>query len=106
MEGREGSSLPSVTGAREILLLVAVDDRGLDGGLEVAAAGAPVALLDAHCVHNLPREGQVALGGDVDVEALELRAPAGHCLEILEDSLHVAGNLDPDDQGDLAILMY
>jgi hypothetical protein len=106
MEGHDGSSLPSVTGAQEALLLVAVDDRGLDGGLEVAAAGTPELLLDAHCVHNLPREGQVALGGDVDVEALELRAPAGHCLEILEDSLHVAGNLDPDDQGDLAILMY
>jgi hypothetical protein len=78
MEGLEGSSLPSVTRARGILLVV--DNGRPDGGLDVAFLELE-GQIGGHLALNRPRDGEVALGGDVDVEALELRAHVDNVLE-------------------------
>jgi hypothetical protein len=85
-----------VTGALEILLLVVgVDEGGLAGGPELAPA-APVVLADTHVVLDGVGDLQFALGGDVDVDALELRAHLDDFLEDLEGAGPVAGDFDPD----------
>jgi hypothetical protein len=91
-----------VTGAREILLLVGVDVGGLAGGPELAVA-APGVLGDAHVVLDCVRDLRFALGGDVDVDALELRAHPDDHLEDLERARPVAGDFDPDGQADAAV---
>jgi hypothetical protein len=91
-----------VTGALEIFLLVGVDDGGLAGGPELAAA-APGFLEGAHFARDNLGDLRFALGGDVDVDALELRAHVDDHLEDLESARPVAGNFDPDGQADAAV---
>lgn len=98
-----------MTGAREILLLVLVvdvgaDDGGLDVGPEADAVGAPDLLAGDHLVHDDPGHAQVALGGDVDVDAAELGAHVDDHLQELEGAHPVAGDLDPDGQADAAVV--
>ena len=95
---RVEAQLP-VTGARETHFL-AVDDRTPDGGLELAVLF-PDILVHAHLVHDRLREAQIALGGDLDIEALEPRAAVDDVPEEFVGALPVAGNLDPDEQVDV-----
>ena len=98
MEGREGRSSLPVTEALETLLL-AVDDGGLNLACDAARMDTR-SQAEAHFLRDREREVQAALAGDVNVEALELRAHVEDFLEDLDTALRVAGDLDPDGQAD------
>ena len=94
-----------MAGAREILLVWIVDDRGLAGDLDAAALD-PGYLGGEHFALDCEGDGQVRLGGDVQVDALELRGLLRDLLEQVDNPMPVARDFDPDLQVHVSVSVY